>query len=105
MDTVLSYMTTQIITMYENNIKQHYKEYVERFVNVRWEKKDTADIIKGLMQTSKERQEAVKAFHLQLRMLTNDLVNPAQPMAADSLHHEWITAERRNVMPQRKLKK
>ena len=42
---------------------------------------------------------------MQLRMLTNDLVNPAQPMAADSLHHEWITAERRNVMPQRKLKK
>ncbi len=26
-------------------------------------------------------------------------------MTADSLYHEWITAKRRNVMPQRKLKK
>ncbi len=61
MDTVLNYMTTQVITMCENNTKQHMIEYVERFVNVRWEKKETTDIIKGLMQTSKERQEAAKA--------------------------------------------
>ncbi len=105
MDTVLNYMTTQVITMNENNIKQPMIEYVERFVNVRWEKKETTDIINGLMQTSKERQEAVKAFHLQLRMITNDLVNPGQPMTADLLYREWITAKRRNVMPQRKLKK
>ena len=49
MDTVLDYMTTQVITMYDNNIKQPMIEYVERFVNVRWEKKDTTDIVKGLM--------------------------------------------------------
>ena len=30
---VLNYLTTEIITAYENNIKQHYVEYVERYVN------------------------------------------------------------------------
>jgi hypothetical protein len=29
MNTILNYLTTDIITMYENNIKLHYVEYVE----------------------------------------------------------------------------
>ena len=57
------------------------------------------------MKTSRERQASVKAFYSQLRKFTNDLLNPGQPTTADSLDHEWITAKRRNVMSQRKLKK
>ncbi len=53
MDTVSNYMTTQVITMHENNFKQHFIEYVERFVNLRWEKNETTDIIKELVQTIK----------------------------------------------------
>ena len=36
---VLDYMTESIITSYENNIKQHFVKYVERFVNVMFDKK------------------------------------------------------------------
>ena len=39
MNTILDYLTIDILTMYENNIKQHYIEYVERYVNVIWKKK------------------------------------------------------------------
>ena len=39
MNTVLDYLTIDILTMYENNIKLHYVEYVERYVNVVWKKK------------------------------------------------------------------
>ena len=39
MNTILDYLTIDILTMYENNIKQHYIEYVERYVNVVWERK------------------------------------------------------------------
>lgn len=34
MSTVLNYLSTNVIAMYENNIKQNYVEYVERYVNV-----------------------------------------------------------------------
>ena len=34
LNTVLDYFTIGIITMYENNIKLHYVEYIERFVNI-----------------------------------------------------------------------
>ena len=39
MGTILDYLTIDILTMYENNIKLHYVEYVERYVNVVWKKK------------------------------------------------------------------
>ena len=39
MNTSLDYLTIDILTMYENNIKLHYVEYVERYVNVVWKKK------------------------------------------------------------------
>jgi hypothetical protein len=39
LNTVLDYLTIGIITMYENNIKLHYVEYIERYVNIIWKKK------------------------------------------------------------------
>ena len=46
LNTVLDYLTIGIITMYENNIKLHYVEYIERYVNIIWKKKDTINKIK-----------------------------------------------------------
>jgi len=34
MNTILDYLTIDIMTMYENNIKEHFVEYLERYVNV-----------------------------------------------------------------------
>ena len=42
----LDYLAIEVITMYETNVKQHFVEYVERFVNVSWEKKALIAIIK-----------------------------------------------------------
>ena len=43
MNTILDYLTIDILTMYENNIKQHFIEYIERYVNVMFEKKNTIE--------------------------------------------------------------
>jgi hypothetical protein len=34
--------------MYENNIKQHYIEYIERYVNVIWRKKEMLGFMKKM---------------------------------------------------------
>ena len=39
MNTILDYLTIDIITMYENNIKEHFIEYLERYVNIMWKNK------------------------------------------------------------------
>ena len=39
--TILRYCATQYVTLLENNIKQHYLEYIERYINVVFGKDDT----------------------------------------------------------------
>ena len=54
MNTILDYLTIDIITMYDNNIKLHYVEYVERFVNVVWKKKYMIEKIRKLNSSKGE---------------------------------------------------
>ncbi len=46
LNTVSDYLTIEIIIMYENNIKLHYVEYIKRYVNIIWKKKETINKIK-----------------------------------------------------------
>jgi len=51
LNTVFDYLS-----MYENNIKLHYVEYVERYVNVIWKKKMLIEKIRKIFKTKKERE-------------------------------------------------
>lgn len=104
MSTVLEYLAIDVITMYENNIKQHFVEYVERFINVSWEKKRLVAIIKRHKKTTGRRQAATNALCAQLRKIKTDLLNPDQPKTAHPLYHAWIDQQRLKVLPQRKLR-
>jgi hypothetical protein len=84
MNTVLDYLAIDILTMYENNIKQHFIEYIERFVNVVWRKKAMVKLIKKNFKTSKSRQQAVNKLCNQLRRIKNDLLNGDKPKTSSS---------------------
>ena len=62
MNTILDYLTIDIITMYDNNIKLHYVEYVERFVNVVWKKKYMIEKIRKLNSSKGEIDKEMKSF-------------------------------------------
>lgn len=69
MNTILDYLTISILTMYENNIQLHYIEYVERYVNVIWQKKLLIDKIKKIYKTKKERETRKNALCAELKMI------------------------------------
>jgi len=105
MNTVLDYLAIDILTMYENNIKQHFIEYIERFVNVVWRKKAMVKLIKKKFKTPKSRQQAVNKLCNQLRRIKNDLLNGDKPKTSSSIYHSWIDKERKNILPRRKYNK
>jgi hypothetical protein len=59
--------------MYENNIKLHYVEYVERYVNVVWQKKMITNKIQKIYKTKKERDDRINKLCQDLRHIKNDL--------------------------------
>ena len=103
MNNVLEYLSTDVITMYENNIKQHYVEYVERFVNVSWHKNELVAIIKKHRKTAGRREAATRALCAQLKKVKSDLLSPGQK-TSNNLYHRWIDEQRLLVMPQRILR-
>jgi transposase len=100
LNTVLDYLTIDILTMYENNIKIHYVEYVERYVNVVWKKKFLISKIRKLNFTKKEKDTRINNLCNQLRKIKNDLLNTdTTKYTSHSMYHLWITQQKQLITP------
>ena len=100
LNTVLDYLTEDILTMYENNIQLHYVEYVERYVNVVWKKKFLTEKIRKLCKTKVERESRIRHLCNDLRKIKNDLLNvDTTPFQSKSFYHNWIQEQKKKVIP------
>jgi len=99
MGNVLAYLATDVVTMYENNIKQHYVKYVGRFVNVIFEKKEHIELLKS-ENNSIDARSKIRLFKNHLRHVKNDLLNVKDSsLTSDSVYHQWIKDNRKVVIP------
>ena len=106
MNTILDYLTIDILTMYENNIKFHYVEYVERYVNVVWKKKFIVSKIRKLNITQKEKEQKVNNLCSQLRKIKTDLLNTETiNYKSNSAYHKWINQQKKIITPNKSIYK
>ena len=100
MNTILDYLTIDILTMYENNIKMHFVEYVERYVNVVWKKKFIVSKIKKMNIATKEKDTRINNLCNQLRKIKIDLLNvETNIFKSHSMYHTWITEQKKRITP------
>ena len=99
LNTVLDYLTISIITMYENNIKLHYVEYVERYVNIVWKKKETITKIKEENKEDEKQKELVNEFCRQLRKIKTDILEITTEYKTDVKYHNWIKEIKKTITP------
>lgn len=105
MNTVLDYLAVDTVTMYENNIKQHFIEYIERYVNVVWRKKEMIFFINKIFKTTKARNCAKYKLNTQLRHIKEDIILRRQIKKSSSIYHSWIDSKINSILPQRNFKK
>ena len=92
MNTILDYLSVDILTMYENNIKQHFIEYIERYVNVVWEKQFMISKIRKLKITKKRKDERISKLCGELRKIKNDILNAEDNNYKSKwFYHDWIS--------------
>lgn len=99
LNTVLDYLTIGIITMYENNIKLHYVEYIERFVNIVWKKKETILKTKEENKDEVKQKELVNEFYRQLRKIKTDILEITTEYKSDVKYHNWIKEIKKTITP------
>jgi hypothetical protein len=106
MNTILDYLTIDILTMYENNIKFHYVEYVERYVNVVWKKKFIVNKIRKMNITQKEKEQRVNNLCSQLRKIKTDLLNTETTnYKSNFAYHKWINQQKQFITPNKTIYK
>jgi len=99
LNTILDYLTIGIITIYENNIKLHYVEYIERYVNIIWKKKDTITKIKDENKDEVKQKELVNEFCRQLRKIKTDILEITTEYKSDVKYHNWIKDIKKLITP------
>jgi len=99
LNTVLDYITIGIITMYENNIKLHYVEYIERYVNIVWKKKETITKIKEENKNEENQKELINEFCRQLRKIKTDILQQSSEITSDVKYHNWIKEIKKIITP------
>jgi hypothetical protein len=100
LNTALDYLTEDIETMYENNIQNHYVEYIERYVNVIWKKQFITEKIRKLSKTKKEREDRIRNLCNELRKIKNDILNvDTTEFKSKSFYHKWIMEQKKFILP------
>ena len=98
--TVLDYEAVKVVTVFENNIKQHYVEYVEAYVNLVWHKRHLIELIRHRCKTKGDRERAVRKLSSTLRCIKTDLLNVGnETLTSHTSYHEWIQVNKAFVLP------
>jgi hypothetical protein len=104
MNTILDYLATDTLTMYENNIKQHFVEYIERYVNVVWEKKFIISKIRKLKLSKNQKNERVSTFCSELRKIKHDILNVNdKEYKSKWFYHDWINNIKKHIIPHKEI--
>jgi len=101
LNTVLDYLKLTVLTVYETNIKSHFVEYVERYVNVMWKKQFLTQKIKSKTTlTKKEKETKLRKLNIELRKIKNDILNvETTEYKSHSSYHYWINEQKKKIMP------
>jgi len=89
-----------LITVFETNIKQHFVEYVEAYVNAFWRKDELIEKIKKLRETKHERESAIKKLVHTLRHVKSDILNVGgESMSSYPSYHAWVKQAKGIILP------
>ena len=91
---ILNYIETEIITAIENNVKMHFIEYLNRFVNCSFREKHDG-LLEKLMGSEKE--ELKNKLANELKVLKSDFINMTSER--DPKYNEWFEEYRYKVVP------
>ena len=89
LSAILDYYSTTMITAIENNIKIHFIDYMNRFVN---------SYFKNIYKDEIQNKEFKKQLYKDIQTIKNDILN--ETLTCDPKYHNWLNANRYKIVPQ-----
>jgi hypothetical protein len=91
---ILGYMSIDMLTNIENNIKLHFIKYLNRFVNSSY-KKQNNELLEKCEKGTKTKLR--KELNKDLYEIKQDLLN--NTLNSNNKYHEWINKHKNNIFP------
>jgi transposase len=102
--TLFEYIAKQIVTVYENNIKNHFYDYVRRFVNNFFNKKEVLTQIRAEKIKKADKDKKIKNICSKINTFTNDLLNiQDENFKSNNHYHPMIKLMKTFVLPNKKI--
>ena len=95
---ILPYEAIDMITNIENNIKEHFLDHVNKYVNIVFDVKKQKDIITSENKDLTVRKELHKQLYSEINKIKKDITSFGE-LTADSKYHTWILEQRKNLYP------
>ena len=91
LSAVLDYYATTMITSITNNIKMHFFDYVNRFIN---------SSFKSIYKEEITNKVFKKQLFKELRKVKNDILKDNTTLLCDEKYHPWILENRYKIIPE-----
>ena len=100
LNTVFKYLAIDIITKYENNIKLHYFDYINKYINFVTHKKDNLIKIKNTYSNLDIRKQKIREFFSYINNLKSDILNVSDnDFKSEKKYHKWIKKTKLWIIP------
>jgi len=102
---IMAYEAIDIIKNIKNNITEHFKDYVNKFVNQSFEVKFLIQDINNLGFDTETTKEIKNSIYADLRKVKNDLLKIDNDFESDEMFHKWIKTHKPFILRKNKLSK
>jgi hypothetical protein len=101
---IMAYEVIDIITGIENNIKEHFLDYINKFVNHSFKLKDKINEINKIKEIdTKTKKELKTKIYSEFRLVKKDLVKNNNIYESDKKYHNWLNTHRPNIIKKSKF--
>ena len=98
MSYILAYEAIDMITNIENNIREHFIQHLNKFVNISFKLKDNMDKITKEIKDKELRKLQKKELYNEIKKVKDDILS-FDELKSDIKYHTWIKEQKKFLLP------
>ena len=102
---ILAYEAIDIVKNIKNNITEHFKDYVNKFVNQSFDVKSVNQNIRNMNFDKESTKKYINQSYVDLRLVKKDLLKSTDNFESDEIFSDWLKLHKPNIIRKNKFDK
>jgi len=102
---ILAYEAIDIVKNIKNNITEHFKDYINKFVNQSFDIKSVNQDIRNMNFDKESTKKYINQSYADLRLVKKDLLKSTDNFESDEIFSDWLKLHKPNIIRKNKFNK